>query len=281
MMPMKPAVRHARPVPRTRRPPVVAALVAAAVVLTAVVSLSTCANASFDRGTGEEYACPFDWNGLVRDGDRLAYREDGELKSQLGVDVSSHQGDIDWQAVAADGVGFAFVRLGNRGYTEGALYPDDSAAANLDGAAAAGLETGAYFFSQAVTADEAHEEAELALEVLDGRALDLPVAFDHEPVPDADGRANALSGEELAACARAFCERIEQAGYRAMVYGNKQDIARFSGHALGDRPVWFAEYNVAVPSARFDFAVWQYTNGGSVSGIGTAVDLNLRFTDAL
>lgn len=90
-----------------------------------------------------------------------------------------------------------------------------------------------------------------------------------------------MTGEELAACARAFCERIEQTGYRTMVYGNKQDMARFGGSSFGERPVWFAEYDAAVPTGQFDFAIWQYTSAGSVAGIPAAVDLNLRFTDAL
>ncbi len=276
--PMTPRSRHAQPVMRTRRPPVAAPLAIAGLALVALaVTLATCMGGASERTGAEAYVSPYDWGGLQADGERLAYYEEGELRSDLGVDVSSHQGDIDWQAVADDGMDFAFVRLGNRGYTEGALYADELAGINLDGASAAGLETGAYFFSQAVTADEAREEAEFALRILDGRALDLPIVYDHEPVPDAEGRANHMAGEELAACARAFCERIEQAGYQAMVYGNKQDIARFDGNSIGNRPVWFAEYDVAVPTGQFDFALWQYTNGGTVAGIDTAVDLNIRF----
>ena len=263
---------------RTRRPRPAAPLVVAGLALAALaITLATCMGGPSERTGAEGYVSPYDWSGLQADGDRLSYYEEGELRSYLGVDVSNHQGDIDWQAVADDGMGFAFVRLGNRGYTEGALYADELAGANLDGASAAGLETGAYFFSQAVTADEAREEAEFALRILDGRALDLPIVYDHEPVPDAEGRANRMAGEELAACARAFCERIEQAGYQAMVYGNKQDIARFGANSIGDRPIWFAEYDVAAPTGQFDFALWQYTNGGTVAGIDTAVDLDIRF----
>ena len=226
------------------------------------------------------YVSPYDWTGLERNGDRLAYYEDGALRSDLGVDVSSHQGAIDWPAVAADGVDFAIVRAGNRGYTEGALYADERFAENVDGAKAAGLATGVYFFSQAVTPDEAREEADFVLELLAGRPLDLPVAFDHEPVSDNAGRANHLTGPELAACARAFCERIEQAGYETLVYGNKRDIARFGGDDLDGRPVWFAEYDVAVPTGQFDFVMWQYTSAGTVAGISTRVDLNIRFAAA-
>lgn len=222
----------------------------------------------------EPYVSPYDWTKLERTGDRLVY-QDGEKRSQLGVDVSSHQGTIDWQAVAADGIDFAFVRAGNRGYTEGGLFVDERFAENVDGATAAGLNVGVYFFSQAITAEEAREEADLVLKALAGRYVALPVVFDHEPVPDAAGRANNLSRDTLTSCALAFCERLEAAGYDTMIYGNKGDIARYNREALGTRPVWFAEYDALKPSAQFDFAIWQYTNNGTISGIPTPVDLNL------
>lgn len=267
------------------RTPLIGGAVVVAVVFLLIgiaFGLSRCGTAT-ETDSFTPYVSPYDWNGLEwggAQGDRLAYYEGDEQRSTLGVDVSDHQGAVDWQAVAADGIDFAMVRVGNRGYTEGALYADERYAENLDGAAGAGLETGAYFFSQAVNEDEAHEEAEFVLELLDGRNLSMPVVFDHEPVTDAAGRANNLDRDTLTACALAFCTRIEQAGYATMVYGNKGDMGRYDTARLGDRPVWFAEYDVQVPSAQFDFAIWQYTNGGTVAGINTAVDLNLRMTDA-
>ena len=107
----------------------------------------------------QAYVSPYDWSGLERSGDRLAFRENGEVRSQLGVDVSDHQGAIDWSAVASDGVDFAFVRVGNRGYTEGALYADTRYAENIDDATSAGWDVGADFFAQAVSVDEARENA--------------------------------------------------------------------------------------------------------------------------
>lgn len=246
-----------------------------------LLNLGRCSEPAPVETATPAYVSPYDWAGLSRDGDRLTYSEDGETRSQVGVDVSDHQGEVDWQAVASDGIDFAFVRVGNRGYTEGGLSVDGRFAENADGAEAAGLEVGVYFFSQAVSVEEAREEADLVLSQLNGCALSLPVAFDHEPVADPSGRANNLDRATLTACAVAFCERVEAAGYTTMVYGNKGDMARYDRAALGDRPVWFAEYDAAVPSGQFDFAIWQYTNGGSVAGIATPVDLNLRFTDAL
>ena len=253
-----------------------ARVVALVVALAAVVTLAV----GFLGGVlsaDDAYVSPYDWDGLQADGDRLSYFSDGVLCSQVGVDVSSHQGDVDWQAVADDGIGFALVRLGNRGLTEGQLYADERAADNLDGAAEAGLDVGAYFFSQATTVEEAEEEARLALEVLDGRALDLPVAFDHE----ATGRAAGVDDETLAACVAAFCETIEAAGYEAMVYGNAADLERYDAASLDGRLVWYAEYGVSVPSAQLDFVLWQYTDEGSVDGIEGDVDLSLRMTEWL
>lgn len=270
--------RRATPsVPGKRTPPalIAGAVALAALVILAAVGLALERCAAPTESVPAPYVSPYDWSGLALEGDRLSYAEDGEARSQLGVDVSDHQGAIDWQAVAADGIDFAFVRIGNRGYTEGALYADERFAENADGAAVAGLDVGAYFFSQATNVEEALEEAELALELLAGRTLTLPVAYDHEPVADAAGRANNLDRATLTACALAFCERLEAAGYQTAVYGNKGDMARYDRAALGGRPVWFAEYGAPVPTAQFDFAIWQYTNAGSVAGISTNVDLNL------
>lgn len=252
------------------------------VVALASFTLQRCSSAPVTDSAQNAYVSPYDWDaGLTRTGDRLAYTENGVAKSQVGVDVSEHQGAIDWNAVAADGIDFAFVRAGNRGYTEGGLFADANFVENVDGAEAAGLDVGAYFFSQATSVEEAQEEADFVLALLDGRPLALPVVFDHESVSDAQGRANRVDSATLTAAALAFCQRIEEAGYTATIYGNKGDIARYNRGALGDRRIWFAEYDVAKPSARFDFAVWQYTNAGSVAGISTPVDLNLRMTDAL
>lgn len=259
----------------TAAPRIIGILIVAIVALGAVWLLPSCSRST--ANSTATYVSPYNWAGLQFQGDRLSYFENDTLRSDLGVDVSSHQGAINWSAVASDGIDFALIRVGNRGYTEGSLYVDERFAENIDGAAAAGLETGVYFFSQAVNEDEARQEADLVVRQLNGRKLTLPVAYDHEPVTDPAGRANHMTGAELAACARAFCERIEAAGYDTIIYGNKQDIARLAGDSLDNRPVWLAEYDVSRPTAAFDFALWQYTNGGNVDGIPTAVDLNIRF----
>ncbi len=192
----------------------------------------------------------------------------------FGIDVSAHQGQIDWQAVAESGVEFAMIRLGYRGYETGSLHADEYARRNLEGAKAAGLQVGAYFFSQAVTPQEAREEAELALQVLDGMALDLPLAYDWEYVT-AEARTGSVDGETLLACVDAFCTSLGD--YQPMVYFNRE-LSRtlLDLEKIPQYPFWLAQYESELD---FPYAVqmWQYTDSGTVAGIQGPVDLNRRF----
>lgn len=222
----------------------------------------------------------YNWENLTHDdAGRLTYLVDGEPVSRTGIDVSEHQGFIDWTAVASDGIDFAFVRLGNRGATSGSLNYDDYGAANLSGASQAGLDVGVYFFSQAITEEEAVEEADFVLSQLGDTKLAYPIVYDHEPVYGVEGRADDLSPAQMTANAKAFCDRITQAGYTVMLYGNAADLSRYDLNALANYPVWFAEYDVAAPSRNTGFSIWQYSNAGTVAGIDTAVDLNIAFVN--
>lgn len=251
------------------------------------IGASTCSS-SPGQSAPQPFESAYDWSNLQWDGDRLAYLQDDTVASRIGVDVSDHQGYIDWQQVAGDGIDFAMIRIGNRGYTEGGLAMDEYFPYNIDGAQAAGLDVGVYFFSQATTPDEAREEAEYTLELLAGRELQMPVAFDHEALAGTEARGNSVSGPDLTACLTAFCETIEAAGYQTVVYGNRTDLSRFAyldGSAdaaarlsseLGGRDVWFAEYDEQAPTGPLDFTLWQYANDGQVAGIDTPVDLNIQ-----
>ncbi len=207
---------------------------------------------------------------------RVTYEQDGR-RARAGIDVSTHQKDIDWQAVAADGIEFAILRLGHRGYTEGGLFLDQTFEQNLRGALDAGLEVGVYFFSQAVTPEEAEEEAAYVLSVLDGQALSFPVAFDWESIPNAGARTDGLDGETLTRCAAAFCARIEDAGYRPAVYFNQTlGYLRYDLRDLTDYALWLAEYD-STPDFYYHFDLWQYSHSGRVNGIQGDVDLDLAF----
>ena len=102
--------------------------------------------------------------------------------TRMGIDVSEHQGKIDWKEVRAAGFDFAFIRIGYRGYSIGEIFTDELARENLAGAKAAGFDVGVYFYAQAISTEEALEEAQWCLEFLSGEALDLPVVYDWEYV---------------------------------------------------------------------------------------------------
>lgn len=210
------------------------------------------------------------------------YEEDGFLRysgdrtGRVGIDVSSHQQQIDWQAVKDDGVEFAMIRVGYRGYTEGEIQPDAYFEQNIQQAQAAGLDVGVYFFSQALNAEEALEEAQFVLDAIEDYTLQYPVIFDWEDI-EAEARTDGMDSIILSGCAYAFCNAIEQAGYRAGIYFNQRfGYEEFDLLKLQDYVFWLAEYN-PTPSFLYDFEMWQYANDGTVDGISTAVDLNLSF----
>ena len=247
-------------------------------VLLLALVLTGCTGGEVDPVPGNPYAAE---DFVVADG-FLTYA--GDAPSYVGVDVSSYQGEIDWERVAAAGVDFAMIRLGFRGYTEGGLYEDDRFRENLEGAAAAGLDVGVYFFSQAVTEEEAREEARFVLERLEGYDITYPVVFDWERQSASDSRTLETDGAAQTACAAAFCQAIEEAGYLPMVYFSpSKAYTELDLAALVQWPFWLAHYTEdwQATTFRYHFAMWQYTSEGTVDGISAPVDLNLCLTDFL
>ena len=219
---------------------------------------------------------PYLHEGFTMQGERVMY-EDEKFETLTGIDVSSHQGEIDWNAVAQDEISYAVIQAGYRGYEDGALNEDIMFRTNLVGAQAAGLPCGVYFFSQAISEDEAREEAEFLLDLLDGVTLELPVFYDWEPVSAEHGRANALGGETVTACAKAFCETVAASGFEAAIYFNQNQIyTQVRLEQLLDYPLWMAQYQNE-PDCIYAYTWWQYTDNGTVAGITTPVDLNLWF----
>ncbi|MBO6039609.1 MAG: Lyzozyme M1 (1,4-beta-N-acetylmuramidase) [Oscillospiraceae bacterium] len=204
-------------------------------------------------------------------------RYTGAAKTLTGIDVSEHQYDIDWRKVAADGVDFAMIRVGYRGSTAGGLYTDDYYEKNIRGALNAGLKVGVYFFSQALDAREAAEEAAFVLEQIRPYEITMPVVFDWEIVGGSDARTYTVDRRTLCEAVRAFCGPVKDAGYEPMLY-----FTRYLGYRkyilrnLADYGFWYAEYEDR-PRIAFDFDMWQYSETGTVDGIDGDVDLNLYF----
>ena len=205
------------------------------------------------------------------------YLTDGQVTSHKGIDVSSHQGDIDWNLVAQDGVEFAIIRVGYRGYgSEGRLVVDDRFEANIKGANAAGIKAGVYFFSQAINETELLEEANLVLEQIAPYTVECPVVYDVEKT-SANGRMNAISVEERTQLTRLFCQTIADAGYRPMIYHNTEMGALLINIAeLEEYDKWYASYSDKM-FYPYEYKIWQYSDKGKIQGISTDVDLNICF----
>ena len=208
--------------------------------------------------------------------------EDENLDILQGVDVSIYQGDIEWDKVKEAGFDFVIIRCGFRGYVTASVNADANFRSNIQGALDAGLKVGVYFFSQAIDTEEALEEANFVLDLIDGYDISFPVIYDWEVVIDKDGdpvRTAEIEPEQLTANALVFCERVEMAGYTPMIYCNKKTaIWKYDLSMLEDIDIWLAEYSDA-PTYFYDFEMWQYSSKGQVPGIEGNVDLNIAFKD--
>ena len=196
-------------------------------------------------------------------------------ESVLGIDVSSYQQEIDWNAVKHAGVEYVFIRVGWRGTESGSINEDIRAQEYYEGAKAAGLQIGAYFFSQAVTVREAAEEAAFALNVVKSWELDLPLVYDWEYAGENARTAN-VGRRTLTDCTRVFCRWVEEAGLEPMIYFNVSQAEHLLYlEELTEFPFWLAQYRAGMDFPyRVDF--WQFTGEGNVPGINVPVDLNLR-----
>ena len=208
------------------------------------------------------------------------YSENGKPASTEGIDISSFSGDIDWEKVKEAGVDFVMVRLGGRGYGEdGAMYADERALEYIKGAQAVGIKAGGYFFSQAISSDEAAEEAKFIMDLLGDTKLDYPIAFDWEIIKNDEARTDGVSSTQATECARVFCETIKSFGYKPMIYSPSRELYfKYDLTKLKDFDIWYCEY-AGVPEFYYQFTMWQYSETGSVPGIEGSVDLNICFTN--
>ncbi len=205
------------------------------------------------------------------------YMEGDQVVSHKGIDVSRFQGNIDWQAVAGDGVEFAFIRVANRGYGTGKLVEDEQFEKNIKGAMDAGIHVGVYIYSQAVNEQEIAEEAELVMQKLAAHDVKCPIVYDVEKTADPNGRMNQLSVEERTRLTQLFCQTVETAGYKPIIYHNMEMGALMLDiEPLEQYDKWLAYYNDDMYYP-YEYKIWQYSDKGKVSGIASEVDLNICF----
>lgn len=227
-------------------------------------------------GTKEYPKMEYSSEGFYRDEyNFLNYNYNG-IKAKRGIDVSVHQGEIDWASVKKSGVEFAYIRLGFSSYADGKIYMDDYFEKNVEEAQENGIDVGVYFFSQAVTTEEAVKEAKYVLSNIKGRNVSLPIGFDMEPVTEND-RIKALTVEQKTEVADAFGCIMKKHGRETLIYGNPDWIANnIDLTLLTDYEIWLAHYT-SMSSFEYDYAMWQYSSTGRVDGINTNVDLNIMF----
>jgi len=216
------------------------------------------------------------------DGKLCYFNINGVKAAALGVDVSFYNRGINWHMAKQQGLDFAIIRLGYRGWETGILHEDSCFKQNLRGAKEAGIQVGVYFFSTAVNASDAAEEACYMLELLDGFPLDYPVFIDIEDSGDyPEGRADKLSAVRRYEIVESFCRAVEDGGYRAGVY-SYQNFVKFNKldrRIIAPHTFWFASYTKEnkLPDFPYPYDMWQFTDHGAVSGIRGVVDMNAVF----
>lgn len=210
----------------------------------------------------------------------ITYSEDGKVITHMGIDASRFQGSIDFKKLKDQGVEFAILRCGFRSYGSGVLNTDSSFDTFAKNAIKNDIKIGAYFFSSAITTQEALEEANYVLDIIKPYKITYPVVIDFEEIAGDTYRQENLSEKELTDIIITFCDTIEKAGYKPMIYSNlKGFVGRLDLTRLEKYEKWFAYYS-DTPYFPYEFSIWQYTESGKLDGVsGNTIDLNISFKD--
>ncbi len=206
-------------------------------------------------------------------------------ETTFGIDVARYQGTIDWEILGQSGIDFAMVRLGYRGMSDGEITQDSNARYNLQEGSKAGVALGAYFFSTAVSGEEAMEEAAWAAELMAKYPITYPVVYDCEGFQDPDSRQYGMSAEERTEIALTFLKTIEKLGYEGMFYASKHELETAWDLEKIEKnyKIWVAQYPEqpypGTPESSYEGThhMWQYTKEGAVPGITQPVDLNVAY----
>ena len=221
----------------------------------------------------------YDFTKLVCQSDIMKYYADGRQVSFVGVDVSKLQDYVDYTKVKKAGIDFVMVRVGARGYSSGQLILDDYYSENIKRACDAGLQVGVYFFSQAISKEEAIEEANLVIDSIKDHTITYPIAFYMDGITGDVSRIDRLSKQEKTTIAKAFMDTVGNAGYIPMLYGDKEyllkqvDLSKLTAY-----DIWLAQLR-DIPDYPYRFTMWQYSTKGYVDGIAGSVNMNVSFID--
>lgn len=221
----------------------------------------------------------YDFTRLVCQSELMKYYEDGQQISFVGVDISKYDEEVNFNRLKRAGIDFCMIRVGARGYGSGQILMDEYYEANMQGATEAGLQIGLYFFSQAITKEEAIEEANLVLNSIQEYRVTYPIAFEMEYIENDTSRVEALSKSEKTDIAKAFLDTISAAGYTPVIYGEKEWlIKKIDLSKLTEYDVWLSQI-ADIPDYPYKFTMWQYSHSGNISGISGYANLNISFID--
>lgn len=218
--------------------------------------------------------------GFRKEDEKLQYYSNNRKISSFGIDVSKYQGTIDWKQVKDAGVEFAMIRMGVRGYSSGKVVIDETYQSNMQGAIENDIPVGIYFYSQAVTKEEAVEEANYAVAAVQNITLSYPIVFDTEEIMNDTARTDHISKEQLTECARFFCDTVKNYGYKPMIAATKKQFAqKLDVSMLAGYDLWLMDDFDEMSDFPYQYTMWQYDTNGSIPGINGNVDLNISFVD--
>ena len=206
----------------------------------------------------------------------ISYK-DSKREAIKGVDLSKYNGAVDFARLKENGIGFAMLRLGSRGYGTGQINLDEKFVEYAQNAQLAGILIGAYFYSQAVNENEAIEEANYIVGAVSGFNVKYPIAIDIEKVDSDEARTDKLTNKERTAIVKAFCDAVKGYGYKPVIYASRDMlIADLNLEDLTDYDVWLADDNVPTDYP-YRFGMWQYDKKGKIDGITGDIDLDISF----
>ncbi len=219
----------------------------------------------------------YDLKGFSYEPPIMKYYENGKNISSMGVDISKETGDVDFSKLKKAGVQFVMIKVGARGYGNGQITLDDHFAEYMKAASEAGLNIGVYFFSQAITKEEALEEANLVYQNIKDYKITYPIAFDMEKITGDISRIDTLTKEEKSNIALVFLQSLKDVGYKGIIYGNKEWlIQQINLSTVGSFDIWLSQIG-DVPDYPYKFSMWQYTQSGKIDGITGDANLDICF----
>ena len=215
-------------------------------------------------------------NCLLNENGKLSYK-DNKREAIRGVDLSKYNGTVDFAKLKEAGVGFAMLRLGSRGYGTGKIALDEKFVEYAQNAQLAGIQIGAYFYSQAINEAEAIEEANYIVGAVSGFNVKYPIAIDIEKVSGDEARTDKLTSKERTSIVKSFCDAVKGYGYKPVIYADKNMlVAGLELEELADYDVWLSDDHTPTDYP-YRFSMWQYDKKGVIDGITGDIDLDLSF----